>query len=103
MIPSRRLVNTVRVQDYKGSGSMGDVYEDPKEYPAWVESSQELILNEGGNEVVSSLRVYLNPVEISEGAKVTVWPGEDIEFETRAIRIDQYRNVRLSHTVMHLR
>lgn len=102
MIPRRKLHNRVVVEAFRGSGSLGAVYDEPKEYPALVESLEQVVLDSQGREVVSSTTVYLNPADIPTRSKVTVWPGEDIAYETTVLSTRHYRKMRLEHTVLRL-
>lgn len=104
MIPKSKLHNTVIVETLQGNGSLGKVYGEPKRHRVLVESVESMVVDEGGNEVISGATVYMNPAEIPVGSRVTVWPDrDDMEYTTEVIRTHQYRNMRLEHTVLKLR
>lgn len=102
MIPRNKLLNTVTIEEHKGRSSIGDVYADPVKIPALIESRQELVVNDSGEEELSTATVHVDPIVVSTKARVTLHPGTDLEKETHVISVGQYRGMRLEHTVLRV-
>lgn len=103
MIPPNKLVNTVNISKYRGVGSRGEVYDEPVQKSAWIESRSTVAESGGSQEILSTIVVYLQPLEVPERSKITLWVGTDIEQEATVAKTTQYREARLSHTVLELR
>lgn len=103
MIPHSKKVNTVRIEQHKGRSSIGDVFADPVDYPALIEARQELVVNESGDEELSTATVHLDPIVVTTKARVTLHPGTDLEKTAKVIQVGQYRGMRLEHTVLRVR
>lgn len=103
MIPSNKLVNRVKIEQYKGRSSIGDVFDDPEVLPALIEARQELVVNDSGEEELSTATVHLDPIVVSTKARVTLHPGSDLEQVAKVINVGQYRGTRLEHTVLRVR
>lgn len=96
----------VRIAPYRGSGSAGDVFDDPVEAEAEVIDRAELVRSADGDEVVSSTRVTV-PLDTDApvGSLVTVWPGEGAERTALVLQTSRERNPAPlpSHLVLHLK
>lgn len=103
MIPHRKMVNTIRLEEYRGESSVGATYSDPEEVRAFVEEVETLVLDSNGQETISSATVYMGPREVPAKSRVTLWPGMDVSRETTVITAKTWRKKRLAHTVMNLR
>lgn len=103
MIPKNKKPNTISVAEYLGKSSLGDVHADPVEVPALIEGRHELVLNELGEEELSTSTVYVDPLNVSTSAKVRLWVGTDLEHEAKVISVTHFRNLRLAHTVLRVR
>lgn len=102
MIPHRKMVNTVRLEEYQGESSLGPVYADPVELRALVEEVETLVLDTNGQEVVSNATVYMDARDVPAKSRVTLWPGLGVSRETQVITAATWRKLRLAHTVLRL-
>lgn len=104
MIPQRKLKNTVKVAAFRGTTSLGDVYDDnPSIHRAWVEEQTTVVTNNRGEEEISRTTVYMNPVDAPPESKVVLWPDTPKQRETTVITNQTFREHRLAHTVLSLR
>lgn len=103
MIPPNKKFNKVQIEDYKGQSSIGEVYDDPVIYGALIESRQELVVNDSGEEELSTATVHMDPIVVSTNARVTLHPGTDLAQVAKIIQVGQYRGMKLEHTVLRVR
>lgn len=102
MIPRRLLPNTVTLIIGGGRNQFGPLPGEHRTVKALVEGGNRLIRDRTGAQVVSSVRVYTDPVNINVGDQVRIWPGDSLEQELRVLQVNQFRAPGKSHTVIDL-
>lgn len=65
--------------------------------PAYVEESLQVVPVDGGSEAVSTVQVWLDPVEVGIGDTVT-YAGRPL----RVLSLDRYENSPLAHVALKL-
>lgn len=95
-LPAYFLPHRVRVRAFRGSGSLGPVFDPPVEVPAFADDERKLVRSRTGQEVVSSSSVVVDfGRDVPEGSLVTVWPGTVGEREARVIATGRHAHATL--------
>lgn len=99
------MPHTVGLQTYLGSGAYGDVWGDEETVPrCLVEDTTQNVVDSAGQTVVSGTVVYMEPRPVPVGSLVTVWPGTELERESRVVSISRWDHPSgLSHQALYLK
>lgn len=84
----------ITVQPFAGSGGLGPVYGEPFTFMGAVDDTTKLVRSPGGEEVVSSTRVFgpLSVPHIASGSRVTLpapFSGSGVERTSRVISVSR--------------
>jgi hypothetical protein len=91
------------IREYQGDGPYGPSYGDPYEVRCYFEKKRELVRDSNGQEIVSSAKMFLDPVHEPPPKSIVTFEGTDYEVISSARFDNPIAGAKPHHTEVSLK